>query len=777
MHLLVETALGDGQEYEVVSFEEVDEMKKEYSLLSNRIDASKRKLALESKVRDAAQSLGRLTKKGRSDSTESSPKQRRSFLGSRKSDQFDRADDEAAISTRKCEDLAQEIWRLEKRASEIQRRLLQHTAGILQMTHRGIIKGGPGVQNGTLQAPRGDSIAGAYPYSNGGSSLSNPDEEDDFDHRSLYRSHDSLDPESNQQVATAEKKLGNLNNRLHGMIVQVNPQLSNSYKAPPSQQANGVSSQSGPKLQAQLDYLEQSLATFDRQQHSLSRSVQQAESATEERLEGLNNQLYDVMNLADQQKTGRHQSPPPATGQNLQAQMTYLEDGLDKIEQHLQSSSKGAEQQGRAGQYETVLLGLWDILQSGEEEVRQRKRQRRQARSANPDENDSDVSADEESVPNESFSLDTFSAKVQILCARTTNLMEQKEILRRQVKQQRRLNSKADPNDVQVAQLTKELDQTRQALHQSDQDLINARQELTLVMQRLDAARREWANKEQQRGNDDSAAVRDLKQGQDALRKLQATLDQAKVDHGTARNELQVKMQALEAELRSAVQAKDAALANEAELKQLADAKTKQAEKVQAEMKELEGEVVRLQTEVTVARAELDGAYGTRAQRAAEVAANPAIQKELDELGEKNVELLSEIASLRAAQQASGSGSTDQQQRIEILQRELSETISDYEVMTKQIIEFEKERESMESAVDSLRDKCEALESDLSDERVRWMGIKSPTSAGTDGPTQTTSTTVLKNEFKKMMRDLRAENVKVLRVSLHVHCRALSSLP
>jgi hypothetical protein len=36
---------------------------------------------------------------------------------------------------------------------------------------------------------------------------------------------------------------------------------------------------------------------------------------------------------------------------------------------------------------------------------------------------------------------------------------------------------------------------------------------------------------------------------------------------------------------------------------------------------------------------------------------------------------------------------------------------------------------------------------------------------GRDGPYETTSTMVLKNEFKKMMRDTRAENMKILRVS------------
>lgn len=60
MYLLTETAIGDSANYEVLSFDEVEQLKKEHSLLSTRIESTKRKLAMETKIRDAAQSLGRL---------------------------------------------------------------------------------------------------------------------------------------------------------------------------------------------------------------------------------------------------------------------------------------------------------------------------------------------------------------------------------------------------------------------------------------------------------------------------------------------------------------------------------------------------------------------------------------------------------------------------------------------------------------------------------------------------------------------------------------------
>ncbi|KAJ5133734.1 hypothetical protein N7526_005099 [Penicillium atrosanguineum] len=60
MYLLTETAMGDSNNFEILSFEEVEGLKKERALLSTRIEGTKRKLALETKLRDAAQSIGRL---------------------------------------------------------------------------------------------------------------------------------------------------------------------------------------------------------------------------------------------------------------------------------------------------------------------------------------------------------------------------------------------------------------------------------------------------------------------------------------------------------------------------------------------------------------------------------------------------------------------------------------------------------------------------------------------------------------------------------------------
>jgi chromosome segregation ATPase len=155
----------------------------------------------------------------------------------------------------------------------------------------------------------------------------------------------------------------------------------------------------------------------------------------------------------------------------------------------------------------------------------------------------------------------------------------------------------------------------------------------------------------------------------------------------------------------------------------------------------------------------LDGAYGSRAERAADVSMNPAVKKEMDNLRESETSLRKQLELLISRHEANGAGSAELQNKVNNLQKELRDTIEDYELMTKASIEFEKERDHLEATIDSVRERCEALETQLSDEKVKWLGAKS------NAPSETTSTMVLKNEFKKMMRDTRAENIKALRVS------------
>jgi SMC interacting uncharacterized protein involved in chromosome segregation len=203
--------------------------------------------------------------------------------------------------------------------------------------------------------------------------------------------------------------------------------------------------------------------------------------------------------------------------------------------------------------------------------------------------------------------------------------------------------------------------------------------------------------------------------------------EQIESEAGHSRNELQNVMNELEV-MKKTMDAKQ--LEREESAKkmrehiELMQKQVSEAAERQKEMEKLESEVVRLTTELTMAKAELDGAYGTRAER-------------------------------KGAQAG----------HVAQLERELSEMTNEFQELTKESIELEKEREQLDALIDSLRDRCDSLESQLADEKLRSVGMRSPTTPGMEGK-ETTSMMVLRQEFKKMMREQRVEGLKLLRVSI-----------
>ncbi|TVY58867.1 hypothetical protein LCER1_G001443 [Lachnellula cervina] len=745
VHLLVETALGDSKEYEILSQDEVDDLKKQVQTLSTRIETTRQNLAVQSKYRDAAVSMSKLYSPVEKKKSFDGSGKIRNMLGHSRnsSEQSQQANEERMATEKKCEDLAAELWFLEKRFMEPQSRLLKHTAGILQMTHKGPKarnKGQPGASQAGAPGIPG-SPESMYTYSNARSSLEFvPSDELIFDERSLYRTFDPLDGTADlddlfgppkggnnkqmQMISTTEQKLEDLNRRLRDVITKANPERETNYQYPPlaSTTANGKPAEPGETLMSHLEYLENGISTISKEHSEVLRKKEESDGAIEETIEQLNHELHNLLLPFDEIRS----LPPQVTGMGMKDQMQYFQDSIGAIELEL-SRSGGSGSQG-SEQMESVMMGLWDIIQSGEEEARQRKQERAAQRSLQNLPPDDDESPDEEGDPNERFSMQGFSGKVQWLYSQATKLKDQKKVLQRQIKQQRELNSKSDATkDRELVEKVDELERMQDLLRRTEVDSDSVREQLSMVMEKLDEARQQERMRDQTRSKDDNAAIHALEE----------EIQDLKDDHAIAMAELQTKISENE---RSAQDARQALVVKE---------------KGQEEMNM---ELARLQTEVTIARAELDGAYGSRAQRAAEVAANPAIQKEIDDLSKKNTSLISEIAELKAK----GTANPEAEEKMRTLKTELAETIEEYEQMTKASIEWEKERESLEQMIDKLRDEREKLDAELSDEKVRWLGVKSPGGPSEPGP-GSTSTTVLKNEFKKMMRETRSENAKALR--------------
>lgn len=764
MYLLTETAMGDSKDYEVLSFEEVEDLKKEFSFLSTRIEATKRKLALEMKLRDAAKSLSRLYSPRSSRysgefSPDGSPKthrKRRSIFGRNGVDEtLDKTDDELAISTRKCEELAQELWRLERRAQELQRRLLEHTAGILQMTHKGLKKNlnKNGVNGDVSRAP--ESVYGST---------------NDFDDRSQYRTAEYLDEFGggygkgvmvNQNGGDSltiglsafqemEKKLEELSGRMREMILQANPD--EDIDAVPHAVSNGGPINPAASLGAHVEYLENGLNTISAQRQRLEGPGEAIDVDTEQRLGEINARLHEILGQSGGGSAlfATVPLPPSAADGNLQDQLSYLDSGLDGLKRRVES-----------------LLEQKSILTT-------QIQQQRELNSKSDAERDAHIAELTEELAQVRKALELSERNFQDTKGELAMVMEQLEAARQSSALEEQQRSKDSDEliaekearmraEEEISRLQAAMEQLRSEADERVKEASEARMRVEAEIQNLEAAmqqlRIETDDRIREADNRAKEADDRLKEVDDQIREAEDRVKEA----GEARMRAEEEISRLEAALQQL------RTESEAQLKEVNEARLQaeeNASRLEAELRQMESEMARAQTELTVVKAELDGAYGTRAQRAAEAAANPALQKEIEELNTKNITLSEELAALQAEfARRSSAGNSELQQRVEMLEKELRDTIEDYEVMTRANIEFEKERERFESTIDSLRDRCESLEAQLSDERIKWMGISNPNSFGRDGPTEPTSVMVLKNEFKKMMRDTRAENMKLLKVS------------
>ncbi|CAI9626564.1 unnamed protein product [Alternaria burnsii] len=873
MHLLVETAIGDSQYFDILSVEEVEALKQEQKGLDTRLGTVRRKLESETKIRDATRSLGRLAQKKAGHKRGQSSKSNKSSKGSNAVQEYDPKDQEGLESSnRKVEEFIRECLEIESRMRMIDMQLLMHTAAVLQLTHKGPKHREDDAELSEDRFRRPDSPASLNTYEDGRLGGIRGGE---FDERSFYRSPENLDNLMNvlqsgkhltaaserqdQALNATAARLQEINERIRSLIIEANPERDNDFSLPPLALEG---TPDATTLDRQLDFLDQGLRSVSAEQMNIRNNSRHTLNQVEGRLEGINNQLYAVISRSDSEQADKLPPPPAITGGGSTEQLNYMEDSFYNLEQiqyamneqinDLRSRapvtvSDDSEAAEKAEKYETTIMGLWQMILAGEEEARERKRERRRLLSEDPDANEQ-LSPDEDYNANETYSLAAFSSKVQWLSSRAASLKDKQSVLMRQIKQQRELNSKSDAQkeaeferlNTQVLSarsekksMEGELERAMEQLQQFDEhkiqndsqilretqernagleaQLINVQERVMAFESELKEAKQRAVAYENQLRDVQEQAVNFQSKMQEAEKRA-ATFEEELKDHqerNTAYNvssrEAEDRTAGYEAQVRDA---QERALKLERELRDAQDSARSEAATIQAELttsaqkiqevtaalqavtaekeeaearsldatntlnakeeefRSLEGEIVRLTTELTFAKAELDGAYGTRAQRAADSAANPAIKRELDELAEQNQALLGELEALRKVQDVASQSEAEARQSERNLKAELKGMAAEYEALTRDAIQNEKDREVLEGQIDKLRDDKEALERELSDEKVKWLGVRSPgmpNGAAAQLDMGATSIRMLREDFRKMMRDRTAEGLKALR--------------
>ncbi|KAL1922295.1 uncharacterized protein VTP21DRAFT_9834 [Calcarisporiella thermophila] len=111
IQLQISQAAADAKEFAILSLEEVEELKKDHAMLIGRIATLTARLAIETKIQDAAVALTKLHANHRK--------------------LLKQANEQLAAANRKTEQVASELARLTQRESDVQKQLLQHMAGVL----------------------------------------------------------------------------------------------------------------------------------------------------------------------------------------------------------------------------------------------------------------------------------------------------------------------------------------------------------------------------------------------------------------------------------------------------------------------------------------------------------------------------------------------------------------------------------------------------------------------------------------------------------------------
>ncbi|KAH6891156.1 Up-regulated during septation-domain-containing protein [Thelonectria olida] len=522
VHLLTETALTDSKQYEILSQEEVDDLKKQIQSLGQRIESTRSNLLIQSKYRDAATSMARLYSPGQANG------RRRSLLGRNSGDQTraKEAEAERHASERKCEELASELFNLEKRMMEPQRRLLEHTAGILQLTHKASKKKDATPTGQPLNGMPG-SPESLYTYSRNSMDQAaegnyfdeSPYEFDQFEGlqttrqpranaieiplkspireqtNQLREEMERIKEENaqlrNQQknqtdglvhsISEMEVRLETLNGSLRDAIVRFNPAKNDDYDDPPYGSTSNL--EPGEMLKSQMDYLETGLFAIQAEQEESTGGEKM-----DQRIESMNKHIREILLTVDPD----YPAPPEASETDVEGQIAYLEDSIravdSELERAMDAASVGTSRKKDSDQVEVVLMGLWDIIQSGFAGIKQQKDERRRARAEKGLEDDE--GSDDEFDTDEPYTLKGFSARVQWLYQQATTLKDQKSVLKRQIKQQRELNNKSDAEkDEELARKQEEIEESRVLLSRAENESMVAQTMLSEALEDLEKAR------------------------------------------------------------------------------------------------------------------------------------------------------------------------------------------------------------------------------------------------------------------------------------------------
>ncbi|GBC05870.1 hypothetical protein RclHR1_06490005 [Rhizophagus clarus] len=826
MQILISQAVIDSKDFEILSLEEVEELKKDHSLLTNRITALTSKLSLESKIREAASSLARLHASNKRLSRQ--------------------ATDHLATANRKVDQVATELWKLTQRAGEVQRRLLQHMAGVLSLGIRKLEEkssqyppyspqnlpkskvGNNGIDNlfNEIMGVNNDGEnnddeninesdrALSEKISNLENALQNVHQtlaearmalkrKDKEIEELKTKADDTLAEARERTIAELRTELEEIGSRLdmvlrkHKVNNQENNFGSGSDNEDSDEQFSGTSSfyrlstmttatqhlqkEQYKNIEENLSALEKALENYMFKIYKMEQEINSVKNKSDEESKTLQNQLQEALNNVN--STQEKLKTEKTKNSNAQNEINELKEkvkSVQDLEQQIKDMEQRQNERGINEKNSNVNLEL--KLKQTTREYEEMMDHLKNLFNILPDVDSNDYSSKNK------FGLDEFINRVRAVKEENRRLHDQASLLQ----------SRLERLHEQMTEL-KGQDKIKQELKNTQQELEETKMKLADLEEKAQSAKSQVQStneRENETRNELESLREQLMTSQEKVRKFEAIMKRQSVlqvvnDGTTIKEEFQQQLATQEQEYEAQLKERDIIIKKlrddltstttdknnvsqtVKDLEEMLKSKTRTLDQREVTINRLESDIVKFKTELAELKAAADGetskfnnnnegndgvensGRGDLNNLKEELEAAHEELKNLRNDKEKlEAQLRQSRDTLEKAQEAFSMREASLEKRSETMQTELDGILKEFDRLTRNFLDFDSERQKLENSVDNLQKKCEKLENELADEKLKNMGI--------DAISEPATTATLRKEFRKMMADLRVEQQKLL---------------
>lgn len=677
MQYLSSNAVFDSKEYEILSLENVEKLKKEKHVLLNRIEAVRRTLALESKLKEAAQSLSRL----------------HSNRGKRISRQVE---DQLLISNSKIEEAAEELWRLQKNEHEISIRLLKHTAGVLRYA----------LEKHTMSGHVSNLLQEKKPI-----------DLYDFGELHFYRSNNNTEFSENN-----EPRKSKINDNISYTLIEIQKRLTISNNQLKSFLAGGK--------HINNQYTENELH--------------------------FNYNSIDVLEI-----------------------LSELEDTICNVHQQYLELKEASLLQ--IAEFQKNYKYLWDKTDI------------------------EDCPIKNYSIEHGQFSIDSLISRVDLLTSELSkskkmykNLLEKEKI--QEENNTTTINSlkleyenKINDLDIDLSKAKKTIGELVVRESSISSELCNANEKISEYQQTIDRLNEEikitehkkeddykkWIDDRENLENTIENYVIQIKKNEAKLQELNDNYSNLLKSHSDSLSDFQKKIKQKESTLEllqdeiSKLRNINALLEEKIQSLQFQhkDEQLAYENKANETIRSLENDIIKLSTEITILKVEIDTMYNLKQEIKETTMTKQQNENENNSVREKMSEPLRTIQENKLETTEKNKTISEKEinleKRCQHLQLELNGMLNDFEQLTRNMLDFESERTHLENTIDTLKEKCEELEGQLSDKRIQWLGKEnlSPEKLNIEH-SEAMSIELLRKEFRKMVQEIREEHSKKMKAEL-----------